>query len=87
MLIVALAQILTAFNVNAFRISVGGIVASFETSRALSARRSSGLAGARAAALVPTLVVLIAANFQGRRRVQAIGWLGASEAVGGRAGR
>ena len=32
MLVVALAQILIAFNVNALRISVGGIVASFETS-------------------------------------------------------
>jgi hypothetical protein len=32
MLVISLAQILIAFNVNALRISVGGIVASFETS-------------------------------------------------------
>jgi MFS family permease len=48
---------------------------------------AQGLAGAGAGALVPTLVVLIAANYQGRQRAQAIGWLGAPEAVGGRAGR
>ena len=136
MLLVALAQILIAFNVNALRISVGGIVASFETSPSIVGTAivthllfiaafvmpgakigalwgprlvfqaavlvfgaamvmttlspnaatmivAQGLAGAGAAVLVPTLVVLIAANYQGRQQAQAIGWLGASEAVGG----
>ena len=32
MVVVALAQILMAFNVNALRVSIGGIVASFDTS-------------------------------------------------------
>jgi len=44
---------------------------------------AQGIAGAAAAALVPTLVVLIAANYQGRQQAQALGWLGASEAMGG----
>jgi len=33
--------------------------------------------------LVPTLVVLIAASYQSRQQAQALGWLGASEAMGG----
>ena len=136
MLVVALAQILIAFNVNALRISISGIVASFETSPSIVGRAivthllfiaalvmtggkigaswdsrhvfkaavalfgaamvmttfspnaaimivAQGLAGAGAALLVPTLVVLIAANYQGRQQAQAIGWLGALEAMGG----
>jgi MFS family permease len=136
MVVVALAQILMAFNVNALRVSIGGIVASFDTSPTtvgtaivthslfiagfvmLGAKLGAlwgprlvfkatvllfgaamvmmtlspsatmmivaqGIAGAAAAALVPTLVVLIAANYQGRQQAQALGWLGASEAMGG----
>ena len=41
------------------------------------------MAGGAAAALIPTLVVLIAANYRGRQQAQALGWLGASEAMGG----
>ena len=46
---------------------------------------AQAVAGAAAAALVPTLVVLIAANYQGRQQAQALGWLGAAEAMGGEA--
>jgi len=44
---------------------------------------AQGLAGVATAALVPTLVVLIAASYQGRQQAQAVGWLGGSEAMGG----
>src|SRR5215469_7043107 len=134
MIVVALAQILMAFNVNALRVSIGGIslgtsptavgtaivthslfiaglvmlgakigalcgprpvfkvtVLLFGAAMVLMALSSSatmmivaqGVAGAAGAALVPTLVVLIAANYRGRRQTQALGWLGASEAMGG----
>ena len=136
MIVVALGQILMSFNINALRVSVGGIVASFNTSPTtvgtaivihslivaglvmvgakiaarygarLMFQATAGLfggammimalspsaklmivaqaiAGAASAALVPTLVVLIAANYQGRQQAQALGWLGASEAMGG----
>jgi MFS family permease len=136
MIVIALAQILMSFNINALRVSVGGIVVSFSTSPtsvgtaivihslmvaglvmlgakigALFGARSvfqatvvlfggamtimalspnatimivaQGLAGAASAALVPTLVMLIAANYRGRQQAQALGWLGASEAMGG----
>jgi len=136
MIVVALAQILMSFNINALRVSVGGIVASFNTSPttvgtalvihslvvaalvmlgakigALFGPRSvfqatvvlfggamtimalspyatmmivaQAVAGAASAALIPALVVLIAANYRGRQQAQALGWLGASEAMGG----
>jgi len=136
MMVLALGQILLSFNINALRVSVGGIVASFSTSpttvgtaivihslivaglvmlgakiaarygarlvfqataglfggammiMALSPNAklmivAQAIAGAASAALVPTLVVLIAANYQGRQQAQALGWLGASEAMGG----
>jgi MFS family permease len=136
MIVVALGQILMSFNINALRVSVGGIVASFNTSpttvgtaivihslvvaglvmlgakivalfgahslfRAMVALfgaamaimalspyapmiiAAQAVAGAASAALIPTLVVLIAANYHGRRQAQALGWLGASEAMGG----
>ena len=136
MIVVALAQILMSFNINALRVSVGGIVASFNTSPttvgtalvihslvvaalvmlgakigALFGPRSvfqatvvlfggamtimalspyatmmivaQAVAGAASAALIPALVVLIAANYRGRQQTQALGWLGASEAMGG----
>jgi MFS family permease len=40
------------------------------------------LAGAAAAALVPTLVVLVADNYKGRQQEQALGWLGGAPAIG-----
>jgi predicted MFS family arabinose efflux permease len=136
MMVLALGQVLLSFNINALRVSVGGIVASFNTSPTtvgtsivihslivaglvmlgakIAARYGARLvfqataglfggamvimalspsaklmivaqaiAGVASAALVPTLVVLIAANYQGRQQAQALGWLGASEAMGG----
>jgi len=44
---------------------------------------AQGLAGLAAAALVPTLVVLIASHYEGRQRAEALGWLGASQAMAG----
>jgi MFS family permease len=43
---------------------------------------AQGIAGFAAAALVPTLVVLIATNYKGRYQSQALGWL-AAEAMAG----
>jgi predicted MFS family arabinose efflux permease len=136
MTVVALAQMLMSFNINALRVSVGGIVVSFNTSpttvgtaivihslvvaglvmlgaklgmlfgarsvfqamvvlfgaammiMALSPNATmmivaQALAGAASALLIPTLVVLIAANYRDRQHAQALGWLGASEAMGG----
>jgi MFS family permease len=136
MIVTAMAQILMSFNINALRVSVGGIVASFNTSpttvgtaivihslvvaglvmlgakiAVLFGARSvfqamvvlfggamtimtlspyatmmivaQAVAGIASAALIPTLVVLIAANYHGRQQAQALGWLGASEAMGG----
>lgn len=40
------------------------------------------VAGAAAAALVPTLVVLVADNYKGRQQEQALGWLGGAPAIG-----
>jgi MFS family permease len=39
------------------------------------------MAGLMAAALVPTLVVLVAENYRNRQQEQALGWLGASPAM------
>jgi MFS family permease len=39
-------------------------------------------AGAAAAALVPTLVVLVADNYKSRQQEQALGWLGGAPAMG-----
>jgi len=44
---------------------------------------AEGLAGAAASALVPTLVVLIAANFTGRQQQKALGFLGSAAAFAG----
>ncbi len=40
------------------------------------------LAGIAAAALVPTLVVLIAENYKGSQQEKALGWLGGAQAMG-----
>jgi MFS family permease len=40
------------------------------------------LAGAAAAALVPTLVVLVADNYKGRQQEKALGWLGGAQPLG-----
>jgi MFS family permease len=134
MIVVAMAQVLMSFNINALRVSMAGIGASFGTPPTtvgsaivthslfiaglvmLGARigalcgptsvfrvavavygiamtimaasptatmviLSQGIAGAAAAALVPTLVVVITANYEGKQQARAFGWLGAAEAA------
>jgi len=44
---------------------------------------AQGLAGLSGAALVPTLVVLIANHYQGRQQAEAVGWLGSARAIAG----
>jgi MFS family permease len=41
------------------------------------------LAGLAGAALVPTLVVLIAAHYRGKQQAEAVGWLGSARAIAG----
>ena len=41
------------------------------------------LAGLAAAALVPTLVVLIADHYRGKQQAEAVGWLGSARAIAG----
>ena len=40
------------------------------------------LAGAASAALIPTLVVMIAEHYRGPQQTEALGWLGATQAIG-----
>jgi MFS family permease len=42
-----------------------------------------GLAGFAGAALVPTLVVLIANHYKGKQQAEAVGWLGSARAIAG----
>jgi MFS family permease len=44
---------------------------------------AQGLAGFAGAALVPTLVVLIANHYRGRQQAEAVGWLGSARAIAG----
>jgi MFS family permease len=44
---------------------------------------SQGLAGFAGAALVPTLVVLIADHYRGNQQAEAVGWLGSARAIAG----
>lgn len=44
---------------------------------------AQGLAGFAGAALVPTLVVLIANHYQGKQQAEAVGWLGSARAIAG----
>ena len=44
---------------------------------------AQGLAGLAAAVLVPSLVVLIAAHYEGRQRAEALGYLGGAQALAG----
>jgi MFS family permease len=134
MIVIAMAQILMSFNINALRVSMAGIGASFGTPPtmvgsaivahslfiagfvmmgakvgelygptsvfratvalfgvAMATMAASptatvvilaqGMAGAAAAALVPTLVVLITTTYEGRQQAKAFGWLGAAEAA------
>jgi MFS family permease len=134
MVVVAMAQVLMSFNINALRVSMGGIGASFGTppttvgtaivthslfiagfvmlgakigarygptsvfratvilfgvamavmTASPTARTvifAQGVAGAAAAALVPSLVVLITSSYRGGQQAKAFGWLGAAEAA------
>jgi MFS family permease len=136
MIVIALGQMLMSFNVAALPVSMGGMVASFNTppttvgtaivmyslgvsgfimlGAKLGQRFGSkvffqaavalflvalitmvvsptaeimllaqGLAGLAGAALVPTLVVLIANHYQGRQQAEAVGWLGSARAIAG----
>lgn len=60
--------------------SMGLMAASHDADTMLNAQ---GLAGLAAAALVPTLVVLIAVNYQGPQQAQALGLLAGAPAVSG----
>jgi MFS family permease len=44
---------------------------------------AQGLAGFAGAALVPTLVVLIANHYRGKQQAEAVGWLGSARAIAG----
>jgi MFS family permease len=44
---------------------------------------AQGLAGFAGAALVPTLVVLIANHYSGKQQAEAVGWLGSARAIAG----
>jgi MFS family permease len=136
MIIILLAQIQMAFNVNALPVSIGAIVEQFDTSpssvgtalvfyslavagfvmlgakigkltgaRLLfqvtvlahgaamiwmafsqdvqSMNLAQAVAGLAAAGLVPTLVVLIAANYHGKQQAQALGLLAGTPAISG----
>jgi MFS family permease len=43
---------------------------------------AQAIAGAAAAAMVPTLVVLVADNYRGSQQEKALGWLGGAQAMG-----
>lgn len=44
---------------------------------------AQGVAGLAGAALVPTLVALIASHYRGRQQAKAVGWLGSARAIAG----
>ncbi|MCW5882857.1 MAG: MFS transporter [Anaerolineae bacterium] len=64
----------------------GGAMALMALSGGVDAMNSAqAIAGLAAAALVPTLVVLIAANYKGRQQAQALGLLAGTPAIAGAA--
>ncbi|WP_425613708.1 MFS transporter [Anatilimnocola sp. NA78] len=136
MIVIAMGQMLMSFNVAALPVSMGGMVASFDTPpttvgtaivmyslgvsgfimlggklgqrfgsktffqiavamflaamimmvaspTAVIMLAAQGLAGFAGAALVPTLVVLIANHYRGKQQAQAVGWLGSARAIAG----
>jgi len=136
MIVIGMGQALMSFNVAALPVSMGGMVASFNTppttvgtaivmyslmvsgfimlGAKLGQRFGSklffqvavslfllamitmvisptvtvmlaaqGLAGLAGAALVPTLVVLIANHYRGKQQASALGWLGSARAMAG----
>ncbi len=63
-----------------FLVAMITIVASPTAEVMLAAQGLAGLAGA---ALVPTLVVLIADHYRGKQQAEAVGWLGSARAIAG----
>ncbi|QDU90358.1 putative transport protein HsrA [Pirellulimonas nuda] len=63
-----------------FLVAMITIVASPTAEIMLAAQGLAGLAGA---ALVPTLVVLIADHYRGKQQAEAVGWLGSARAIAG----
>jgi MFS family permease len=63
-----------------FLIAMITMVASPTAEIMLAGQALAGLAGA---ALVPTLVVLIADHYRGRQQAEAVGWLGSARAIAG----
>lgn len=62
---------------------LGGAMALMALSRtATEMLTAQVIAGAASAALIPTLVVMIADHYRGTQRAQALGWLGATQAIG-----
>lgn len=70
-----------------FQIVVGifaasvGVVALSPTAAVMVA--AQGVCGLAAAALVPSLVALIANHYEGRQQAEAVGWLGSARAIAG----
>lgn len=66
-------------SVGLFGIGMIVMAASFDVTLMIVAQVIAGMA---AAALVPTLVVLVADNYQGHQQAKALGWLGGAPAMG-----
>lgn len=66
-------------SVALFGIAMIVMAASFDVTLMIVAQVIGGMA---AAALVPTLVVLVADNYQGHQQAKALGWLGGAPAMG-----
>lgn len=63
-----------------FGVAVGIVALSPSAAIMIAAQAACGLA---AAALVPSLVALIANHYQGRQQAEAVGWLGSARAIAG----
>src|SRR5262250_2291328 len=85
MIVIAMAQMLMSFNVSALPVSMSGMVNSFNTPPTTVGvmLAGQGLAGFAGAALVPSLVALIANHYRGRQQAKAVGWLGSARAIAG----
>jgi MFS family permease len=70
-----------------FQISVGMFLAAMITMvlapTATIMLAAQGIAGLAGAALVPTLVALIAHHYRGKQQAEAVGWLGSARAIAG----
>jgi len=66
--------------VGVFAVAVGVVAISPSAIIMIAAQAACGLA---AAALVPSLVALIANHYQGKQQAEAVGWLGSARAIAG----